>query len=174
MSASPTRHNARAAVLGRARFILFLLKQLSTTIPVWIERSRQRRALGELVDRKDHLLADVGLSVETSGAQVLDASGAYVTPGFIDMHTHLDPSLFWDRGCDPMPHHGVTTVLIGNCSLGLVPVRPDLVDEVSKLFCYIEDMPPGSATPSTETRSAQEAPRCTRHPCSGTRSCGSS
>ncbi len=57
------------------------------------------------------------------------------------MHTHLDPSLFWDRGCDPMPQHGVTTVLIGNCSLGLVPVRPDLVDEVSTLFCYIEDMP---------------------------------
>ena len=72
---------------------------------------------------------------------MLDASGAYVAPGFIDMHTHLDPSLFWDRGCDPMPQHGVTTVLIGNCSLGLVPVRPDLVDEVSTLFCYIEDMP---------------------------------
>ena len=89
----------------------------------------------------DGRIADVGPSVETTGARVLDASGAYVAPGFIDMHTHLDPSLFWDRGCDPMPQHGVTTVLIGNCSLGLVPVRPDLVDEVSTLFCYIEDMP---------------------------------
>ena len=89
----------------------------------------------------DGRIADVGPSVDTTGAQVLDASGAYVAPGFIDMHTHLDPSLFWDRGCDPMPQHGVTTVLIGNCSLGLVPVRPDLVDEVSTLFCYIEDMP---------------------------------
>jgi N-acyl-D-amino-acid deacylase len=49
--------------------------------------------------------------------------------------------LFWDPACDPMPQHGVTSVLIGNCSLGLVPMRPDLVDEVSKLFCYIEDMP---------------------------------
>jgi uncharacterized protein YjiS (DUF1127 family) len=63
MSASPTRHNGRATVSGRARLIPFLFTQLSTTIPVWIERSRQRRALGELVDRKDHLLADVGLSV---------------------------------------------------------------------------------------------------------------
>lgn len=89
----------------------------------------------------DGRIADVGPSVDTTGARELDASGAYVAPGFIDMHTHLDPSLFWDRGCDPMPQHGVTTVLIGNCSLGLVPVRPDLVDEVSTLFCYIEDMP---------------------------------
>jgi N-acyl-D-aspartate/D-glutamate deacylase len=89
----------------------------------------------------DGRIAEVGASVDESGARVLDAGGAYVAPGFIDMHTHLDPSLFWDPGCDPMPQHGVTTVLIGNCSLGLVPMRPDLVDEVSKLFCYIEDMP---------------------------------
>ena len=64
MSASPTRHNGRATVSGRARLIPFLFTQLSTTIPVWIERSRQRRELGELADRKDHLLADIGLSVE--------------------------------------------------------------------------------------------------------------
>jgi len=89
----------------------------------------------------DGRIAEVGPSVDTTGARVLDAGGAYVAPGFIDMHTHLDPSLFWDRGCDPMPQHGVTSVLIGNCSLGLVPMRPELVDEVSKLFCYIEDMP---------------------------------
>ena len=90
----------------------------------------------------DGRVAEVGPAVDTTGARVLDAGGAYVAPGFIDMHTHLDPSLFWDPGCDPMPQHGVTTVLIGNCSLGLVPMRPDLVDEVSKLFCYIEDMTP--------------------------------
>jgi len=89
----------------------------------------------------DGRIAEVGPSVDTHGARVLDAGGAYVAPGFIDMHTHLDPSLFWDPGCDPMPQHGVTTVLIGNCSLGLAPMRPELVDEVSKLFCYIEDMP---------------------------------
>src|SRR4051794_3241064 len=89
----------------------------------------------------DGRIADVGAAVDTTDARVLDAGGAYVAPGFIDMHTHLDPSLFWDPGCDPMPQHGVTSVLIGNCSLGLVPIRPELVDEVSKLFCYIEDMP---------------------------------
>lgn len=89
----------------------------------------------------DDRIADVGPELEATGAEVLDAGGAFVAPGFIDSHTHLDPSLFWDPLCDPMPQHGVTTVLIGNCSLGLAPVRPDDVDDVSKLFCYIEDMP---------------------------------
>ena len=64
MSANPLTCGAQATVSGRARLIPFFFTQLSTTIPVWIERSRQRRALGELADRKDHLLADIGLSVE--------------------------------------------------------------------------------------------------------------
>ena len=64
MLANPRRCNDRTTVLGRASLIPLFLTQLSTTIQVWIERSRQRRALGELTDRKDHLLADVGLSVE--------------------------------------------------------------------------------------------------------------
>lgn len=92
----------------------------------------------------DGRIAEVGAAIgraDTAGARELDAGGAYVAPGFIDTHTHLDPSLFWDRGCDPMPQHGVTTVLIGNCSLGLAPVRPDGIDELTTLFCYIEDMP---------------------------------
>src|SRR5215471_324946 len=64
MSANPTACRARATVSGRARLIPLMLVQLSTTIQVWIERSRQRRELGELADRKDHLLADIGVSVE--------------------------------------------------------------------------------------------------------------
>jgi len=87
-------------------------------------------------------IVEVGERVDASGARQLDAGGAVVTPGFIDSHTHLDPSMFWDPLCDPMPQHGVTTALVGNCSLGLVPVRPDLVAGVTDVFCYIEDMPP--------------------------------
>jgi uncharacterized protein YjiS (DUF1127 family) len=64
MSANPTARGTRATVSGRWRFIPFFFTQLSTAIQVWIERSRQRRELGELADRKDHLLADIGLSVE--------------------------------------------------------------------------------------------------------------
>src|SRR5579862_9322720 len=87
-------------------------------------------------------IVEVGERLDPSGAQQLDAGGAVISPGFIDSHTHLDPSMFWDPLCDPMPQHGVTTALVGNCSLGLVPVRPDLVAGVTDVFCYIEDMPP--------------------------------
>jgi len=87
-------------------------------------------------------IVEVGTGLDGTGARVLDAGGAVVAPGFIDSHTHLDPSMFWDPLCDPMPQHGVTTALVGNCSLGLVPVRPELVAGVTDVFCYIEDMPP--------------------------------
>ena len=90
----------------------------------------------------DGLIVEIGTGIDRSGARVVDASEAFVAPGFIDTHTHFDPSLFWDRSCDPMPQHGVTTVLTGNCALSLVPVRPDGVAAVSDVFCFIEDMPP--------------------------------
>src|SRR5258708_29622046 len=64
MPANPTACGGRATVSGRARLIPFFVTQLSTTIQVWTERSRQRRELGELADRTDHLLSDICLSVE--------------------------------------------------------------------------------------------------------------
>ena len=72
---------------------------------------------------------------------MIDASGAVVAPGFIDTHTHYDPSLWWDPLVDPAPQHGVTTVVIGNCSLSLVPVRPSDRVGASDVFGFIEDIP---------------------------------
>jgi N-acyl-D-amino-acid deacylase len=87
------------------------------------------------------LITDIGLDLERDGEQELDAAGAFVTPGFIDTHTHFDPTVFWDPTCDPVPQHGVTTVLYGNCSLSMAPVRPESIQELSGLFAYIEDLP---------------------------------
>jgi N-acyl-D-aspartate/D-glutamate deacylase len=90
---------------------------------------------------RDGIVTEVGVDLEPQGEVLVEADGAYVTPGFIDSHTHLDPSMFWDPQCDPMPQHGVTTALIGNCSLSLAPVKPEHLEEVMDVFCYIEDMP---------------------------------
>ncbi|SNQ46815.1 Amidohydrolase 3 [Frankia canadensis] len=95
------------------------------------------------VRARDGVIVEVGPGLAPAGGdeRVLDAGGAVVTPGFIDNHTHVDPALWWDPSCDPLPQHGVTTVLMGNCSLSLAPVRAKDRAEVTSLFCYIEDLP---------------------------------
>ncbi|HTO10757.1 MAG TPA: amidohydrolase family protein [Candidatus Binatia bacterium] len=73
---------------------------------------------------KDGRIAALG---EASGqaAQTLDASGRVVAPGFIDIHTHYDAQVLWDRMLTISPWHGVTTVVMGNCGFGVAPTRPE-------------------------------------------------
>ena len=87
------------------------------------------------------VIAEVGPRLAGEGEPVLDAGGAVVAPGFIDTHTHLDPAVFWDPACDPLPQHGVTTVVTGNCSLSLAPVAAGDGSELASLFSYVEDLP---------------------------------
>ena len=87
----------------------------------------------------DGVVIEIAPGLLAAGERLLDAGGATVAPGFIDSHTHFDPTLFWDPTCDPMPQHGVTTVLIGNCSLSLAPLRPEQRDGLSAVFAYVGD-----------------------------------
>lgn len=72
---------------------------------------------------------------------VLDATGKVVAPGFIDPHTHYDAQLCFDPYAFPAIEHGVTTVVPGNCSLSLAPLRVDQRDAFSRMFRLIEEMP---------------------------------
>ena len=89
---------------------------------------------------RDGRIVDIGRGLNPLETELIDATGALVTPGFIDSHTHFDPSLFWDPLVE-MAQHGVTTVLIGNCSLGLAPLHKADVAGTSDLFAFIEDVP---------------------------------
>jgi N-acyl-D-aspartate/D-glutamate deacylase len=100
---------------------------------------RERRRAD--VRARDGFIVEVGSDLRPDGEEQIDAAGAFVTPGFIDGHTHFDPSLFWDPACDPMPQHGVTTVVFGNCSLSLAPVRAGDRASVSETFGVIEEIP---------------------------------
>ena len=75
-----------------------------------------------------------------SPERVIDAAGRVVSPGFIDIHTHFDPQLCWDGLATPSLEHGVTTVVIGNCSLSLAPVKPDGTAKLISMFQVIEDI----------------------------------
>src|SRR5687767_13861109 len=90
------------------------------------------------------VIVEVGAGLRPDGEVEIDAGGAFVAPGFIDSHTHYDPSVWWDPLVDPMPQHGVTTVVTGNCSLSLTPVRAADREGASDVFGFIEDIPVNS------------------------------
>ncbi len=79
--------------------------------------------------------------VDGSADLEVDASGLAVAPGFIDIHTHFDPQLCWDGFATPSIEHGITTVVTGNCSLSLAPIRDQkAADKIVSMFGVIEDI----------------------------------
>ena len=89
---------------------------------------------------KDGVIVEVG---QVSGAadQCIDADGALVTPGFVDIHTHYDGQATWSNRMSPSSHHGVTTAVMGNCGVGFAPVRPADHDLLIELMEGVEDIP---------------------------------
>ncbi len=73
---------------------------------------------------KDGKIAALG-DVKGRAAETIDAKGRVVTPGFVDIHTHYDAQLLWDRMMTISPWHGVTTVVMGNCGFTVAPTRPE-------------------------------------------------
>jgi N-acyl-D-amino-acid deacylase len=88
----------------------------------------------------DAKITGVG-SAEGRARRVIDADGRLLTPGFVDIHTHFDGQVCWDKQITPSSWHGVTTAVMGNCGVGFAPVRPGTEDELIQLMESVEDVP---------------------------------
>ena len=94
---------------------------------------------------KDGMIAEVGQGLAPDGERIIDATGCYVSPGFIESHTHYDASMWWDSNLDPLPGYGATTLIMGNCGFSMAPLHPskEAQDEVMGIFSFFEDIPLG-------------------------------
>ncbi|MBU6266702.1 MAG: amidohydrolase family protein [Sphingomonadales bacterium] len=85
-------------------------------------------------------IAEIG-KIATSARAEIDADGAIVTPGFVDVHTHYDGQFLWDDRLDPSFSHGVTTAIGGNCGVGFAPLRAELRKPLMELMEGVEEIP---------------------------------
>ena len=79
--------------------------------------------------------------VDGKGKQEINAAGAAVTPGFIDLHTHLDAQVGWDPLLTPTSCHGVSTVLTGNCAVSFAPCKKADRTFLAEMMETVEDIP---------------------------------
>lgn len=86
----------------------------------------------------------VSLGENLDAPETLDASGSYVVPGFLDLHTHYDAQIHWDPWLTPSCYHGVTSVIAGNCGLSLAPCRVDARETMVGTLESVEDMSPST------------------------------
>ncbi len=97
----------------------------------------------------DGRIAAVGADLGEA-RRVIDARGQVVAPGFIDPHTHFDVQLLWDGAAKPALEHGITSVVPGNCSLSLAPLKAKDRKTLVGMFQQIEEMPPAAFTDAFE------------------------
>ena len=92
------------------------------------------------VEVRDGRIARVGHLPGAEAEREIDADGLYVTPGFVDVHTHYEPQLHFEPTASPSSWHGVTTVLTGNCGFSIAPSKAEDLDWLTLMLAKVEGM----------------------------------
>ncbi len=88
----------------------------------------------------DGKIAEIG-KIKDGASKTIDAAGCVVAPGFIDPHTHYDAQICWDPAISPSSWHGVTSVVMGNCGVGIAPCRPEAREIATRDLVNVEGIP---------------------------------
>ena len=89
---------------------------------------------------KDGVIAEIG-KINDGATRTIDADGLIVAPGFVDPHTHYDAQICWDPQITSSSWHGVTSVVMGNCGVGLAPCRPEVREIAAHDLVNVEGIP---------------------------------
>jgi N-acyl-D-aspartate/D-glutamate deacylase len=87
------------------------------------------------------VIRSVGKANGQTAERVIDADGLVLAPGFVDPHTHYDAQIAWDPMVTCSPWHGVTTVIMGNCGVGVAPVKPSTREILMQDLVNVEAIP---------------------------------
>jgi N-acyl-D-amino-acid deacylase len=85
-------------------------------------------------------IVEIG-KITASATRVIDATDLVVAPGFVDPHTHYDAQICWDQPLSSASWHGVTTVVMGNCGVGIAPCKPEVRDIAAWDLVNVEGIP---------------------------------
>ena len=88
----------------------------------------------------DHIV-DIAPDIVGTATRVIDATDRVVTPGFVDIHTHLDAQLAWDPIGSSSCYHGITSVVMGNCGVTFAPCKPEDREVLAAMMESVEDIP---------------------------------
>ena len=132
---------------------------------------------------KDGKVVALG-KAEGAADTTIDAKGKVVSPGFVDVHTHYDAQILWDRMLSISPWHGVTTTVIGNCGFGVAPTKAIHRKLIMQTLEKVEGMSLRSPARRAWARTGRSRPsrnismrwrsaarRSMSRPCSATRRC---
>ena len=102
------------------------------------------------VAMRDGRIAAVAPTIQGEARRTVEVAGRVVAPGFIDPHTHFDVQLLWDGAARPALEHGITSLVCGNCSLSLAPLKAEDRGALVGMFQQIEELPPQAFTDAFE------------------------